>query len=156
MISHARLLELVKYDPETGVFTRRKKSTRLHIGDVCGWKNGNGYIRFEIDGGRYHAHRLAWLYVTGEWPVGEIDHINRDKSDNRISNLRPASRSQNSANSPRRSHLKGATFSRGRWRAQICHNYKNRHLGYFATEQAAHEAYLDAARECFGQFARAA
>jgi hypothetical protein len=83
-----RLRKRLRYDAETGLFTRRVGSGHAHAGDMAGSVHSTGYVRICIDGGRYTAHRLAWLYVHGVWPSGQIDHINRNRSDNRIANLR--------------------------------------------------------------------
>ena len=80
-----RLREVLDYDPDTGVFTRKvRTASSVKVGDVAGSLNGKGYIRIRVDGRLYFAHRLAWLYVHGEWPVDQVDHINGIKNDNRI------------------------------------------------------------------------
>ncbi len=157
-----RLRELLSYDPATGVFTRVKTTcSRLKPGCEAGTVSVYGYVRIQVDGRIYPAHHLAWLYVHGEWPVGIIDHANGERSDNSLANLRPATISQNKANSRLRqdnqSGFKGAyRASNGRWRAQIrCHG-RLRSLGRFATAEQAHAAYVKAAAELFGEFARAA
>ena len=91
-LTHALLLEQVHYDPETGVFTRRK------TGKACGRQSVDGYIYIVIKGCSYKAHRLAWFYVHGSWPIFVIDHINRDRADNRIVNLRDVPQSINAQN----------------------------------------------------------
>jgi HNH endonuclease len=83
-----RLRERLHYDAETGVFTRRVGSSNARAGDVAGSVHSTGYVRISIDGGKYTAHCLAWFYVHGVWPSDQIDHINRNRSDNRIANLR--------------------------------------------------------------------
>ncbi|CAH0532169.1 Phage HNH homing endonuclease (ACLAME 27) [Ralstonia phage UAM5] len=102
------------------------------------------------------AHRLAWLYMTGKWPEQFIDHANMNKGDNRWGNLREANKSQNNANQPARttSGLKGAYWSNASmsWQAKI----NKRYLGSYGTAEEAHAAYMEAARERFGEFARAA
>lgn len=109
------------------------------------------------------AHRLAWLYIYGEWPIDQLDHINRNTSDNRIENLREATQSQNNANrsankSKKYSPLKGVSFypDSKRWTASIRINNKNRHLGCFDTAEEAHAAYVAEADQVFGEFAAAA
>lgn len=115
-----------------------------------------------VDGRLYLGHRVAHLYMTGEWPTALVDHKDRATSDLRWDNLRPASKSQNGANMAGRSKrpgaLKGACWdrSRGRWRASIEVNYKKIFLGRFETAEEAHSAYVDAAQKYFGEFARAA
>ena len=83
-----RLRERLHYDAETGVFTRRFGSGHARAGDMAGTVHRTGYVRISIDGGKYTAHHLAWLYVHGVWPSDQIEHINRKRSDNRIANLR--------------------------------------------------------------------
>lgn len=164
MLTQSRLRELLHYDPETGFFTRALTTTgiRPKVGDVAGGVNCRGYWQIRIDGERYKAHRLAWLYMTGDWPKEQIDHINMDRSDNRFANLREATNIQNCANQRRpvnnTSGLKGVCWNKrlSKWKSQIRVNGKLHHLGYFDTAEAAHESYIDAAKKYFGEFARAA
>lgn len=117
------------------------------------------YISICLDNKQYLAHRLAWLYVHGVWPADQIDHIDRDPSNNRIVNLRPATASQNQANrsSPRNrtSGIRGVTFAsaNGRWCAKIQAEGKSRNLGYFDSLEDAATAYRNAADRLFGEFA---
>jgi hypothetical protein len=151
-ITAERLRELVHYDPETGLFRRGEK--------VVGWRtNKEGHLRIQIDGRGYLLHRLAFLYMNGVWPEGEVDHINGDPSDNRWANLRPATRAQNMKN--RRLSSSNSTGIKGvsrmpdcdRWRADICVDRVNIYLGIFKTPEAAQAAYAEAARKYHGQFA---
>lgn len=148
-----RLREALAYDPETGVFTWKiKAAQRLHVGDVAGGPDSKGYIRIRLDGVLRFAQRLAWLYVYGEWPTGEVDHKNRTPGDNRISNLRDGTRSDNQHNAGVRTDNKSGitgVYERrnGKWGAQIMVHTKNRHLGIFDTAEEAHAAYLAAKRE---------
>ena len=92
------LKEILDYNFDTGIFTWKvNKSKRSKIGSVAGWSD-NGYTRIEIDGKTYKAHRLAWLYVYGELPEVLIDHVNSNRSDNRLCNLRQATYQENSEN----------------------------------------------------------
>lgn len=152
------LKDFLHYDPETGhwawlVSGRGTRSPRA--GTVGKW----GYIVIQFNGKLYRAHRLAWFYMTGEWPKEDIDHINRIKDDNRWCNLREASRSQNNINSGMRKHntsgLKGVFYRSDRpkkWQAKIGLNGRGKHLGYFNTKEEAHAAYLAAARANYGDF----
>src|SRR5690606_29052356 len=109
-----RLKELVSYDPKSGKFfwldrAREEFSTSQaygvfisqYLGREAGGKQGGGYLRFSVDGKHYLAHRLAWLYVHGKWPSDQIDHINGDRSDNRIDNLRDVTHAENRRNTKR-------------------------------------------------------
>lgn len=125
------------------------------VGHVC----KSGYRSIRLNGNPYRAHKVIWALQHGVWPIGDIDHINGCRDDNRIDNLREATRSQNLANSKQRSeNLKGAHFDKRRqtWSARITINYKEIWLGTYASEAEAHAAYLKAAQKYFGEFARAA
>lgn len=157
-LTQARLKELLHYDPGTGVFTWRFSRRRVKRRDVAGSDNGSGYISIAIDGGRYRAHRLAWLYMTGKWPNGDVDHVNRCRSDNRWENLREATRSQNCANRPlaaeNTSGARGVSWSKRdeKWRAEIRVNGKIRYLGVYSDIGDAAAAYSSAAEKAFGEF----
>ena len=155
-LTQQRLKELLVYDPETGVFTWRKdRADNARRGAIAGSPKSDGYMRLCIDGRRYRAHRIAWLYVTGKWPTKEIDHINGDGLDNRWANLREATRSQNMCNTALRadnkSGFKGVSWvtARRKWHAQIA----GKSLGHFDNLEAAARAYRKAATERFGEFA---
>jgi len=164
--SLSRLRELLSYDPYTGNFHwlsgpgrgRPKASGRL-AGCVA---KHLGYRLIRVDGRLYYAHRLAWLMGHGRESRLEIDHINCVRLDNRLSNLREATGSQNHANvglsSKNTSGLKGASWmpKRKKWRACISHNGKFIHLGHFDSKEEAHAAYLRASLKIYGEFARAA
>jgi hypothetical protein len=107
----------------------------------------------------FQLHRVIWLMVYGLWPKGDIDHKNRCKTDNRLTNLREATRSENTANSTARrgskSGVKGVhERSNGRWRATIMKDYKRFNLGTFSSKKEASSSYDAAARRLFGEFAR--
>ena len=153
-----RVRELLSYDKDTGIFMWRasRKGVKRASGLVAGTKNKKGYIYVTIDRVMYPAHRLAWLYIKGRWPV-EIDHRNMDPSDNRFGNLRSGTHAQNMQNqAKRRSGLKGVHWfpRRAKWMASITVNNRHIYLGYFLTEQEAHDAYKNAAVEHHGDFAR--
>jgi HNH endonuclease len=158
MISAERLRELLSYDAETGELRWRERRGGGVPWAVAGRIHRLGYRAIQLDGKMYVAHRLAWLYVHGEWPAHQLDHINRVKDDNRIENLRQCNNSQNLAN---RSHfrnnkcgLKGVSpATKGRWRAQIQVRGRYIHIGYFKTPQEASVAYRAAALHHFGEFA---
>ena len=149
-----RLRQLLHYDYEAGTFIRI--SGRQGVGRTVGYKDTGGYLQICVDGRSHLSHRLAWLYVYGEWPKGEIDHINGSKSDNRICNLRIATRSQNMANSGTRKVSKGVSWHKhsGKWNARIRIDGRDVSLGYYRTVEDAREAYRLAAIKHFGEFAR--
>lgn len=162
MITVERLRELLTYDVETGVFRWRASRGGWGAGRIAGRLNTDGYRRVGIDGRQYPAHHLAWLYVHGVWPPTKLDHKSTDRDDNRLENLRPASTSQNGANAKRAAHnttgFKGVSRvkANGRFAAFIKVNGRSRRVGEFDTPEEAHAAYVAAAREAFGEFARAA
>ena len=138
------LRSVLHYDPETGIFTWRvSTSNRVKVGGITGCQNGLGYLHIQLQSRLYQAHRLAWLYMYGEWPEDQIDHINRIRTDNRIANLREVSHKQNGQNRSKRSDNKsghpGVCWHKrdSKWVARIRHNYKHIHLGYFATLEEA-------------------
>ncbi|PPS61017.1 HNH endonuclease signature motif containing protein [Pseudomonas sp. BRM28] len=98
LLTRERLREQLTYDRETGEFRWAVRKQKVKLGSVAGKVKKSGYVEIRIDLVSYQAHRLAWLYVTGQWPQGDIDHINRSPGDNRFVNLREASRSQNLCN----------------------------------------------------------
>ena len=155
-----RLRALLEYNPDTGVFTRRvTTSSRAIAGAAVGTISGNGYLQFRVDGRIYLAHRLAWLYMTGQWPDRDIDHIDGTRNNNQWKNMRAATRSQNIANSgiwkSNRTGHKGVVQDRTlAWRAAITIDGKYLALGTFQTKEQAHAAYRTAAVNHFGEFAR--
>lgn len=144
------LRELLHYDPETGVFTNRvQRNYNAPAGAVAGAIDKcAGYRQIRIKGRIYRAHRLAWIYVHGQWPTADIDHYNGVLDDNRISNLRDVSQSVNMQNrqNARRSGSSGEigvhwVKQRNKWSAQISINGKSTYLGYYVTKEEARAAY---------------
>lgn len=157
-----RLKYLVHYNPTTGMFTRLvATSGRASVGSICGDTDSKGYWRLRVDGRRYLAHRLAWFYMTGEWPKGEVDHKNRERTDNRWSNLRDSDTFTNKRNTPayknNRVGFKGVSWHTcsKKWRARIRIDGTEMNLGLFDTPEEANAAYAKAAKRYFGEFARA-
>ena len=161
MLSHKEAVELIQYDPIDGTFRWLKsKNRKLKEGKIAGSINGSGYVLIHINGITYRAHRLAWLLVNGSWPDRHIDHINNDKADNRWSNLRECTRSENLRNVATRKDsstgLKGVSFdkSAAAYRARIQVDGNRILLGYFSCAEDAYRAYVAAAKEMHGKFSR--
>jgi hypothetical protein len=151
--------EWMDYDPETGVFTWKRSGIRRKEGEKAGTGDGKGYLTARFLGKQIKLHRIAWLWMHGELPK-YMDHVNGDRSDNRISNLRPATQQQNIWNRVKRGkYLRGVYKGlRGRYRAMIqLPGMKNkRTIGTFDTEQEAHDAYMAVSRVVHGEFSPAA
>lgn len=160
-----RVRELLRYEPDTGHFYWLvERHPSYPVGSRAGSQRAHGYIAISIDGCRYYAHQLAWLLMTGCWPP-EIDHENGTRNDNRWINLRECTRQQNNGNRfvqrkyvhhdlPRgviRVKNRGGSIS---YNGRIVFNNKQIHLGAYRTPDAAHAAYLQAAKQFFGEFAR--
>lgn len=155
----ARVRELLDYDPQTGAFTRKVRTAQRHqTGSRADFLITTGikvgYRRVSIDSQRFLAHRVAWLYVHGDWPAHQIDHLNCDRGDNRIANLRDVPHAVNMQNrrTPRTDNVNdclGVVFMRsnGKWRARIQLAGKGRHIGVYETKEAAHAAYVNAKRQ---------
>jgi HNH endonuclease len=154
-LTAARLRDLLHYDPDTGLFTRLVRSAQSNrVGDIAGGITKARYIQVSVAGVLLYGHRLAVLYMTGEWPVGEVDHRDGDRSNNRWGNLREVDRSMNQQNLRRaqRNNQSGTLgvspyFLTGRWCARIYVDGRVRRLGVFSTQQEAGEAYLEAKRQ---------
>lgn len=148
-VSVEELKRHYSYDPETGIISRRTTpdNRRVLAGDALGRVDGKGYIRISVLGKGYvRAHRLAWALHYGEWPDGILDHIDMDKTNNRISNLRRVSHTVNCLNAPvRTSNSSGVTgvsfrLRRGKWHARINIGGRKVNLGYYDTLEEAREA----------------
>lgn len=152
MLDQQTLAEHLSYDRETGEFTRLRTSGGVWAGLVRVKPDADGYTVIRVAGKKYKAHRLAWLASHGEWPAGEIDHINGVKTDNRLVNLRVVTKHENAQNKHRaqsnsKSGVKGVTFHKatGKWAANIVSLQKHHHLGLFDRVEDAAAAYAKAA-----------
>lgn len=158
MLTAEYVKTLLDYDPETGIFVWKVSRRKRLQGVKAGRISNKGYVQISIDDKRYSAHRLAWLVYYGEFPNGWLDHINRNKSDNRISNLRIATNQQNQFNqglpSNNTSGFKGVVWNKnqGKWNAAMTLNGKRHHLGTFETKEEASAAYEKFAKEKQGDF----
>jgi hypothetical protein len=152
-LDQVTLKKLLHYDPETGIFTWLvARSNRVKVGDITGKPTTSAYGRIGIGDRKYRAHRLAWLYMTGEWPVFQIDHKDTNKMNNKWDNLRQATSVQNRGNVRVRSKIgfKGVRKKGKRYAAHLGQTY----LGTFDTPEEASKAYEAAAKEYYGEFAR--
>jgi hypothetical protein len=151
--------ELLEY--QDGKLFWKVSRGKVRVGQEAGALSLKGYIPICVNGKRYYAHRIVWALFNGQIPSGmQIDHINCDPTDNRIENLRLATRSQNLRNAKNHSNnttgFKGVTFyKRGKkYQAQIGTDQGLRFLGRFPTAELAHEAYVKASKEFHGEFGR--
>jgi hypothetical protein len=155
----ADISRYLSYDPDTGNFRwlrATSKYSRVAVGSIAGSVDGNGYIVIRFRAVNYRAHRLAWLFAHGFTPR-MLDHINRNRTDNRLANLRLATFTQNAANRPGRGpHGKGVVYrpKEGVFHARLAVAGRHFHLGTFRSADEAHAAYCAAAVEHFGEFAR--
>lgn len=158
LLTQSRLKELLSYDPETGVFTHLT-NRGYHLGLTAGYlKRSSGYWVIEVDGKKYYAHRLAWLYTTGSFPAAGMDHRDGNRSNNVFTNLREATAAENNQNrvirhQPSSAGYTGVYYSPKNglkvrktkpWRSRIKVGRKTHTIGYFATPEEAHAAYLAA------------
>ncbi len=157
-MTHEELLRILRYIPWTGKFHWAVPRPKVRVGAEAGYVDKKGYVVIELGGREYFAHRLAWFYQMGEWPPKQIDHIDRNKSNNVFSNLRIATNGQNQANAPHRNKtgFKGVNYHawvRDRpYEAKITANKKVVYLGSYATAEEAHAAYCEAAKRIHGEF----
>lgn len=159
-VTHQQLLEILDYNPISGIFIWKKKiSHKTVIGKVCGcYTRKNRYVYIELYKKRYVAHRLAWFYVYGVWPPKYIDHVNGNKHDNRLRNLREATARDNTRNKSVRRNTKtgkkGVTYEDGKYRVRICTDHGRLNLGAYSSLGEAMRVYDEAAIMYHGEFAR--
>lgn len=160
MITQTELKLQLNYDPETGIFIRvYSNSERVKNRGIPEYKTKKGYKLISVNGKYYLSHRLAWLFMNGDWPKDEIGHINKINDDNRWLNLRSCTHQQNIRNrgTPKNntSGFKGVSWHVRvkKWTAQIWCDGKNKSLGYFDNPELAHAAYCKAADKYHGEFA---
>jgi hypothetical protein len=160
MLTQARLKELLLFDDAAGRFVWRLSGRKHIAGEYAGCIKPHGYEMIGIDYARYYSHRLVWLYHHGEWPRSQIDHINGNRSDNRIINLREASHTENQRNRGRQKNNHSGTNGvhwasrEQRWIAKIKVHQKTRQIGAFLEKNEAIAARKAAETKLFGQYAR--
>lgn len=160
-ITREMLKEVLSYNPDTGEFFWKQRRGGKKAWSMAGHTNRRGYVLIHVYGELHYAHRLAWCMHYGNFPPPSkfIDHVNLNKSDNRIVNLRIATKSENAANtraqSNSKSQIKGISFGNNKWRVRICLNGKQMWLGAFSSIEGAKDAYARNATALFGKFARA-
>lgn len=163
LVNRERLLAVFDYDPGAGALTWRVRlSNRTKVGAIAGTINKHGYVRVSVDGVQTYAHEIIWKMVHGDYDQMDIDHINLNRSDNRLANLRLVTRGENNLNKPVRSDnrtgIKGVSFDECRrlFCARIRRDGKVFYLGRFASSEDARRAYANAAARLHGEFARLA
>lgn len=151
-ITHVFLLSVLHYEPSTGVFTWRdrpgSKFKKSCVGKVAGAVTSKGYIRIRILSVNYYAHQLAYFYVHGEQPLSRLEHIDGDKTNNTISNIRETDYVLTAAAYKPKSStfFKGVSQRGNRFQARIQHTY----IGAYDSAEEAHDAYCEVAKEIFG------
>lgn len=147
MLTQLELMSVAQYDSTSGIFTRLTSAGGFHIGTVMGRTDTYGYKQLSIAGKAYLAHRAAWLYIYGEWPSDEIDHIDGNRSNNSIFNLRIVPRKGNNQNIRRsritnKTGVLGVSPSGRKFTARINFGGNQIHLGTFNTPEDAHSEYV--------------
>lgn len=159
-LTQSRVKELLEYDERTGVFYWKSDRRQMKAGTVAGNKNAKGYVRIVIDKKSYAAHRLVYMLTYGRWPASELDHINCVKTDNRLDNLREATRSQNLFNQPARkgsrTKVRGVYVCGNKYRVRITTNGRCVNVGCFENKELAELVYSEYARRIAGEFAYSA
>ena len=150
LITYEYLITILTYNKDTGNFKWvKQRYYRPNQRETAGYLDKDGYNIIKIDGRKYQAHRLAWLYTYKQWPEKFLDHIDGNRANNKIENLRQATIRKNGQNrvEHRKGNLVGAQRKNNKWYSCIQINYKRINLGYFDTEQKAHQAYLNAIKK---------
>ena len=162
LITQNRLKEILHYNSDTGIWIRLVDTrNKIKSGSRAGTCTVKGYRRIKIEKKHYFEHRLAWLYMTGEWPENDIDHIDGNRSNNKWSNLRSATRQQNRMNTKKLGIKKknfdlpvGVIRRSGRFGAVCKSNKKRKSLGMFDTAEQAHQRYLTFIKDKYGEFVK--
>lgn len=160
LLTHDELLRILNYNKDSGIFKWKflKINNQVNVGDEAGSYGNGGYITIQINKILYKAHRLAWFYVTGNWPKDRIDHKDSITNNNCFDNLREANASQNSYNYSKpitnTSGIKGVSYHKQtkKWRARINYDGKMHHLGLFDTIELAAIAYAEASKKYHKEF----
>jgi len=158
-ITHKDVLDTFDFS-DGNLIWKKKTGPRSKIGHVAGHLRKDGYVQIKFQHKLYAAHRLIWFLIYGEWPKNEVDHIDGNKSNNRLENLRDVTKSQNQQNRLKTKQnstgFKGVFFhpKSNKWMSKITVNKKQIYLGYFHSALDAHNAYSEAAKKLHGEFSR--
>lgn len=159
MLTQEYLKDILLYEPDTGFFRWKKaRSSQSKVGGIAGWNDGQGYLRIRLEKKDYKVHRLAWFYMTGQWPKNQIDHKDGVRSNNAWNNLREATHKQNMENFPVKINNKSGFLgvflfkNSKKWGAQVTHNRKKFHLGSFLTAEEASDAVTKKRAELYTHY----
>jgi hypothetical protein len=149
-LTQENLRKILHYDRETGVFTWLARRSGVKYGKAVGSMK-DGYLVIRVHRRLYRAHRLAWLYMTGDWPSEQIDHIDGNRANNSWKNLREAdyfvnAQNERKARSNSKTGFLGVIWSKGKFQAEITVGRKSKYLGRFSSAAEAHDVYLKAKR----------